>query len=85
MHGTMSTTEVFLIALLIIFSIPYLVWRIARIDYYVPLVVMQIIGGVVLGPGVIGAAFPDYYSFVFRPEVVAALNGIAWWGVMIFV
>ena len=85
MHGTMSTTEVFLIALLIIFSIPYLVWRIACIDYYVPLVVMQIIGGVVLGPGVIGAAFPDYYSFVFRPEVVAALNGIAWWGVMIFV
>lgn len=85
MHGTMSTTEVFLIALLIIFSVPYLVWRLTRIDYYAPLVVMQIIGGVVLGPGVLGAAFPDYYAFVFHPEVVATLNGIAWWGVMIFV
>ncbi len=60
MHGTMSTTEVFLIALLIIFSIPYLVWRIARIDYYVPLVVKQLIGGVVIGPRVIGVVFSIY-------------------------
>lgn len=85
MHGSISTTEVFLLALLIIFSVPYLVWRLTRIDYYAPLVVLQIIGGVILGPGVLGAAFPNYYAFVFRPEVVATLNGIAWWGVMIFV
>lgn len=85
MHGQMSTTEVFLIALLIIFSVPYLVWRLLRTDHYAPLVVMQIIGGVLLGPGVLGAAFPEYYSFVFRPDVVTALNGVAWWSVMIFV
>ncbi|MFN3932916.1 MAG: cation:proton antiporter [Brevundimonas sp.] len=81
----MTTTEVFLIAMLIIFSVPYLVWRVFRTDYWAPLVVVQIIGGILLGPGVIGAAFPDYYAFVFSPEVVTALNGIAWWAVMIFV
>lgn len=81
----MSTTEIFLLALLIIFTLPYLVWRLGRIDYYAPLVVVQIVGGILLGPGVLGAAFPQYYSFVFNPQVISALNGIAWWGVMMFV
>ncbi|MDY6923647.1 MAG: cation:proton antiporter [Pseudomonadota bacterium] len=81
----MTTTEVFLIAMLIIFSVPYLVWRVFKTDYWAPLVVVQIIGGILLGPGVLGAAFPDYYAFVFSPDVVTALNGVAWWAVMIFV
>lgn len=85
MHAAMGTTEIFLIALLIIFTVPYLVWRIGRTDYYAPLVVVQIIGGILLGPGVLGAAFPEYYAFVFNDSVVTALNGIAWWAVMMFV
>lgn len=81
----MTTTEIFLIAMLLIFSVPYLVWRIFKTDYWAPLVVVQIIGGILLGPGVLGAVFPDYYRFVFNPDVITALNGIAWWAVMIFV
>ncbi len=85
MHAEMSTTEIFLLAMLIIFSIPYLIWRVCKTDYYAPLVVVQIMAGIVLGPGVLGAAFPDYYRFVFNGAVIASLNGIAWWAVMIFV
>jgi Kef-type K+ transport system membrane component KefB len=81
----MANTEAFLLALLIIFSMPYLVWRLCRTEYYAPLVVVQIIGGIILGPGVLGAIFPGYYTEVFRPETVTALNGIAWWAVMMFV
>ena len=81
----MTTTEIFLIAMLLIFSVPYLVWRVFKTDYWAPLVVVQIIGGILLGPGVLGAAFPDYYRFVFNKDVISALNGIAWWAVMIFV
>ena len=81
----MTTTEIFLIAMLIILTVPYLAWRLFRTDHYAPLVVVQIICGILLGPGVLGAAFPDYYAFVFNPQVVAALNGIAWWAVMMFV
>ena len=81
----MTTTEIYLIAMLIIFSIPWLVWRLARTDYVAPLVVVQIIGGILLGPGVLGAAFPAYYEFVFTPAVVQSLNGVAWWAVMLFV
>jgi Kef-type K+ transport system membrane component KefB len=81
----MTTIEVFLIALLIVFTIPYLVWRLGRTEYYAPLVVVQIVIGILLGPGVLGAVFPGYYAFVFQAPVVQALNGIAWWAVMCFV
>lgn len=82
---TITTTELFLIAMVLIFSVPFLIWRLGRTEYYAPLVVVQIITGILLGPGVMGAAFPEYYRFVFTPEVVTALNGVAWWAVMIFV
>jgi Kef-type K+ transport system membrane component KefB len=81
----MNTTEIFLLAMLLIFSIPYLIWRVGKTDYYAPLVVVQIIAGILLGPGILGAAYPDYYRFVFNPQVIGALNGIAWWAVMLFV
>jgi K+:H+ antiporter len=80
-----NTTEIFLIATTIIFTVPYLIWRLCKTDYWAPLVVVQIIAGILLGPGVLGKAFPEYYGFVFTPPVVQSLNGIAWWAVMIFV
>lgn len=81
----MNTTELFLIAMMIIFTIPYLIWRIGRTEYYAPLVVVQILTGILLGPGILGAAVPDYYNFIFNAQVIQSLNGIAWWAVMIFV
>lgn len=81
----MNTTERFLIAMSLVYALPYLVWRLGATDYWAPLVVVQIIAGILLGPGVLGAAFPDYYAFVFTPPVITALNGIAWWAVMLFV
>jgi Kef-type K+ transport system membrane component KefB len=80
-----NTTEIFLIAMLIIFSLPWLVWRVFNTDYFAPLVVVQIIMGILLGPGVLGKWSPEYYQFVFTPAVVQSLNGIAWWAVMLFV
>jgi Kef-type K+ transport system membrane component KefB len=85
-HGRgMNLTEIYLIALTIIFAVPWLVWRVLRTDYWAPLVVVQIVGGILLGPGVLGALYPDYYAFVFKPDVITALNGVAWWAVMLFV
>ena len=85
MPHAVSTTEAFLIAMAIVFALPYLIWRLGRTDYFAPLVVVQILTGILLGPGVLGHWFPDYYAFVFTPDVVKALNGIAWWAVMVFV
>ena len=63
----MSPTEVFLLAMGVIFTVPYLVWRLCRTDYWAPLVVVQIIGGILLGPGVLGTISPATYAFVFTP------------------
>ena len=85
MAHAVTTTELFLVAMAIIFLVPYAVWRLGRLDYFAPLVVVQIVAGVLLGPGLLGDAFPDYYRTIFNPDVIMALNGVAWWAVMLFV
>ncbi len=85
MNAAVATTEIFLIAMGIIFTVPYLIWRLLRTDDYAPLVVVQILAGILLGPGILGRFFPGYYAYVFRPAVIAPLNGIAWWSVTLYV
>mgnify|MGYP007093985867 CR=1 FL=1 len=74
----LTTVELFLIAMAIIFAVPYAIWRLFRTDYWAPLVVVQIVTGILLGPGLFGAAFPELYAAVFKPAVVQSLNGLAW-------
>lgn len=81
----MNTTEIYLLAMGIVFTVPYLIWRLGHTQHVAPLVVVQIITGILLGPGVLGDFFPAYYQFVFNPTVVQSLNGVAWWAVMLFV
>lgn len=78
-------TELLLIALVIILGLPYAIWRLGRTDYYAPLVVVQILTGILLGPGLLGALYPEPYQLVFNPQVITALTGIATWAVMLFV
>ena len=81
----MSLSEVYLIAMIVIFTLPYAFWRLLRTDWIAPLVVVQIMAGILLGPGMLGAAFPDYYGFLFPPAVIGALDGVARWAVMMYV
>lgn len=81
MHGT---SELFLLTMAIIFTVPYVVWRLGRTDYFAPLVVVQIITGLLLGPALLGRAFPDLYVATFTEPVIQSLNGVAWWAVAIF-
>jgi membrane associated rhomboid family serine protease len=53
--------------------------QVKMMSKYAPLVVVQILTGIVLGPGVLGAVFPEAYRFVFTPAVVQSLSGVAWW------
>lgn len=85
MPAIKNISEIYLIAMLIIFTLPFLIWRMGKTEFYAPLVVVQIISGILLGPGVLGAIFPNYYQFVFNPQVIQLLDGIAWWAVMLFV
>ena len=81
----MTLSETFLLALLVIFTLPWAVWRLLGGTTTLPLVVVQIIAGILLGPGVLGTALPDVYGSLFRPEIIASLNSLALWAVMLFV
>ncbi len=81
----MSVTEVFLGALVLILALPWAVWRGLGRPKWAPLVVVQILVGILLGPGILGRAAPDFHAALFQPGVMAALSGVAWWGVMLFV
>ena len=81
----MNQTELLLLALLVILALPYAIWRIGRTEYFAPLVVVQIITGILLGPGVLGTWQPELYRTLFGPESIAALSAIAMWAVMLFV
>ena len=81
----MSLTETLLLALLIIFFMPWAVWRACGGTLTLPLVVVQIVGGILLGPGVLGAVAPVVYQGLFRGEVITGINAIAQWAVMLFV
>ncbi|MBL8303790.1 MAG: cation:proton antiporter, partial [Ideonella sp.] len=72
-------------ALIVILGLPYAVWRLGRTDYWAPLVVVQILTGIVLGPGMLGAWWPALHAEVFVPPVVQSLAGVAQWAVMLFV
>ena len=85
MSHPVTITELFLVAMLLVFTLPWLVWRLGRTDYWMPLVVVQIVAGILLGPGIAGALFPEAHAFIFKPEVIQAINGVAWWSVMLFV
>jgi hypothetical protein len=50
----MNTTEIYLIAMALVFTLPYLIWRLGNTHYFAPLVVVQIITGILLGPGILG-------------------------------
>lgn len=85
METHISQPESFLIAMLIIFILPFMIWRYLRTDYFAPMVVVQIFAGIIVGPGVLGAYFKDYYHAVFTPVTIHNLTGIASWAVMMFV
>lgn len=84
-EARLETSGLFLLAMLLVLAVPWLFWRLAGTDRWAPLVVVQIVGGILLGPGVAGTAFPAAHAALFTPAVTGALTGIAWWGVILFV
>ena len=85
MFHALGPKESFLLTLLVIFTVPWLVWRVFKTDRWAPLVVVQIVTGIVLGPGLLGAMAPEWHAHVFSAEVIKGINGIAGWAVMLFV
>jgi Kef-type K+ transport system membrane component KefB len=75
----------FLLVALAIVLLPWLVWRVGAVRRVAPLAVVQIVGGVLLGPTALGWMMPGLHKAVFTPSVLGLLDGAANLGVLLYV
>jgi Kef-type K+ transport system membrane component KefB len=77
---TIHPEALFLIQALIIIVLPLLLWKPKIIQAIAPLVMVQILVGILLGPTIIGHFFPDFYTTIFPKASLVNLNGLSWLG-----
>lgn len=69
----------------LIFALPFLIWRLSGASAAVPLVIVQIVGGFVLGPEVLGRAYPAAFEKIFHPAALTGIECLSTWSVMLLV
>lgn len=74
----------FLVQAVILIGAPILLWQLRLVRSIAPLVVIQVILGICLGPTVLGRFFPELYEGLFPKDSLAVLSGIAWLGLSFF-
>ena len=72
----MTPALVFLVQALVVVALPVAVLRFSRLKGVVPLVVIQIVVGIALGPSLFGRLAPEYYQLFFNQAALAPLSGI---------
>jgi Kef-type K+ transport system membrane component KefB len=80
----MTAQLTLLVQALVILLVPVVVWRYFGLRHAVPLVCVQIIAGIALGPSGFGRIAPDLYGLVFSPATLTPLSGIASIAVLLF-
>jgi len=80
----MTPELIFLVQALAILVLPVAVWRLFYLRGVVPLVVVQILVGVALGPTLFGRFAPDTYHLIFNSATLTPLWGVASIAVLLF-
>src|SRR5712691_1516943 len=80
----MTPELIFLAQALVILVLPVMVWRLLRLRGAVPLVVVQILVGIALGPTLFGRFAPELYHLFFNPATLTPLWGVASIAVLLF-
>ena len=74
----------FLVLALVVVALPVVVLRFSGLKGMVPLVVIQIMVGIALGPSVFGRVAPELFQMFINPASIASIAGIASIAVLIF-
>jgi len=82
--STLSPIAIFLVQACLVVGTPLVLWRGLRMGGIVPLVVMQIAGGIVLGPSLLGAVWSEKWHALFGAQQLIALSGLQWLAVVLF-
>ena len=84
MHFEVTPVLLFLVQAILLIAVPFLLWRLTGIKRVAPMVVIQILFGVALGPSLLGRAAPDLWQALFAPASLAPLSGLSWLAVVLF-
>jgi K+:H+ antiporter len=80
----MTPSSMFLLEALVIVAVPVALLRISGLKGLLPLVVVQIVVGIALGPSIFGRIAPDYFHMFASPVTLASFSGVAFVAVLIF-
>ena len=80
----MTSSAIFLLQAFVIVAVPVILLRVSGLRGMMPLVVMQIMVGIALGPSVFGRLAPGYFQIFANPATLSSLSGLATIGVLIF-
>lgn len=82
--GGISPALLFLIQALLLIAGPFLLWRLGGGRHIAPMVVIQILFGVALGPSLLGRLVPELWGVMFAPAALSPLSGLALMAVVFF-
>src|SRR5437868_4958672 len=82
--GALSPGLIFLVQALVVVALPVAILRFSRLKGRLPLVVVQIVVGLALGPSLFGRLAPEYYQLFFSQTALAPLSGIGSVAVLVF-
>ena len=80
----MTADPIFIVQALAILVLPVAIWRFLYLRGAVPLVVVQILVGIALGPTLFGRLAPETYQLFFNPATLTPLWGVASIAVLLF-
>lgn len=80
----MSPLPLFLLQALILIAGPFAIWRLTSIRRGMPLVVLQILIGVLAGPTLLARFAPETFTLVFPASSLDRLSGISWLAAITF-
>jgi Kef-type K+ transport system membrane component KefB len=80
----MTADLIFLLQAFVVVTIPFALSRALKLSGAVPLVVIQILLGIALGPSLFGRIAPDAYRLLFNPATLGPLTGTASIAVLFF-
>jgi Kef-type K+ transport system membrane component KefB len=64
--------------------VPWIIWRILRLESWMPLPMFQIFCGILIGPSAFGSYYPDMFVSVFSAPVRASLDTIQTLAIIVF-
>jgi Kef-type K+ transport system membrane component KefB len=81
--STVASSSIFLLQAFVIAAVPVVLLRVSGLKGMMPLVVVQILVGIALGPSVFGRVAPEYFQIFTSPATLSSLSGPATIGVLI--